>query len=70
MNIGEYAKSPWVGSAIKKVSKKLPKEDQEEYDNSIDYVEESEELGGEKPIVTDEIQVEDVPDTENNPEID
>lgn len=61
-NIGEYARSPWVGSVIKKTKKKEIKEDQEEHDSSIDYTEESEELSGEKPVMGDEIILEDIPD--------
>lgn len=58
-NIGEYARSPWVGSVIRKAPKKEIKEDHEEHDSSIDYTEESEELGGERPTIQDEIPVED-----------
>lgn len=68
--IGEYAKSPWVGSAIKKPTSKISKEDQEEMDRSIDYIEDSEELGGEKPIITDEVFIEEIPEPEDNPEQD
>ena len=69
-NMGEYAKSPWVGSAIKKPAKRIVKEDQEEHDKSIDYTEESEELSGERSIITDEVHIEDIPDHEENPEKD
>jgi uncharacterized protein YycO len=71
-NIGEYAKSPWVGSVIKKPVKKEIKEDHEEDDRSIDYTEESDELGGEKPTLSDEVQLEDFPEVpeEENHELD
>lgn len=58
MNIGEYAKSPWVGSAIKNTKKKEVIDDDLRHDESIDYNEESEELSGEKPILTDEVMLE------------
>ena len=70
MNVGEYARSPWVGSAIKSLKKKVVKEDQEEPDTSIDFTEESEELSGERPVITDEVYLEDIPDQEENPEKD
>jgi len=70
-NIGEYAKSPWVGSVIKKPVKKEIKEDHEEHDSSIDYTEDSEELSGERPILSDEVALEDVPDVpDENHELD
>lgn len=71
-NIGEYARSPWIGSAIKNPVKKEIKEDHEESDRSIDYTEDSEELGGEKPTLSDEIHLEDFPEvsTEENQELD
>jgi hypothetical protein len=62
MNIGEYAKSPWVGSVIKKQVKKEIKENQEDHDSSIDYTEESEEINRESYILTDEVDIEEVPD--------
>jgi len=62
MNIGEYAKSPWIGSAIKKPVKKEIKEDHEEHDSSIDYTEESEEINRESYILTDEVETEEIPD--------
>ena len=61
-NIGEYAKSPWVGSVIKKPVKKEIKEDHEEHDSSIDYTEESEEINRESYILTDEVETEEIPD--------
>jgi hypothetical protein len=71
-NIGEYARSPWVGSAIKKPAKKEIKEDHEEDDRSIDYTEESEEISGEKPTLSDEVAIEDLPEApeEENQESD
>lgn len=50
MDVGEYARSPWTGSAISKKRKQL--EDPE--DTSIDYSEESEELSHEKPAFQEE----------------
>lgn len=63
-NIGEYARSPWVGSAIRKPQKreKEKEEDHEEHDSSIDYIAESDELGGERPSIGDELISEDLPD--------
>lgn len=61
MNIGEYAKSPWIGSAIKKPVKKEIKEDHD-HDSSIDYTEESEEIDRESYILTDEVEIEENPD--------
>lgn len=70
-NIGEYARSPWVGSVIKKPAKKQPKEDQEDIDSSIDYIAESEELEGEKPTIHDEPILEDeLPETPEENTID
>lgn len=60
-NIGEYARSPWIGSAIRNPKKKV-KEDHEEHDSSIDYTEESEDLGGEKPSIQEEGMQEDFPE--------
>ncbi len=67
LNIGEYAKSPWLGSAIKTPKKKQITEDHEEHDSSIDYTEENEELGGEKPTITNEVIMEDIPDENQEP---
>lgn len=70
-NIGEYARSPWVGSVIKKPVKREIKEDHDDHDSSIDYIEESEELSGEKPTLSDEILLEDFPEApEENQELD
>lgn len=70
-NVGEYARSPWIGSVIKN-SVKRKKEDQEDHDTSIDYTEESEELPGEKPIITDEVILDEFPELpdENDNQID
>lgn len=66
MNIGEYAKSPWVGSVIR--DKKKPKADPEDIDTSIDYTEENEETGGEKPSINEEgpESFPDTPEEESN----
>ena len=70
-NIGEYAKSPWVGSVIKKPKKKEVKEDQEQHDTSVDYTEESEELSGEKLTIHDEAILEEIPEPpDEDPDID
>jgi hypothetical protein len=61
-NIGEYARSPWVGSVIRGSKKRKPKEDHEEHDSSIDYTEENDELGGEKPRIQEESSNEELPD--------
>lgn len=61
-NIGEYAKSPWVGSVIRGAKKRIPKEDQEQHDSSIDYTEENEELSGEKPRIQEETSLDEVPE--------
>lgn len=58
MDVGEYARSPWTGSSISKKRKQL----EEEEDTSIDYNEESDELGGEKPMIQEEGPV-DLPET-------
>lgn len=59
---GEYARSPWTGSAISHRKKKT-QEDQEDLDSSIDYTEESDELCREKPILNEE-GPEEFPDTD------
>lgn len=60
LDIGDYARSPWTGSSL---SKKKKKQVEEEEDNSIDYIEESEEITGyEKPVIREE-GPEGLPDT-------
>lgn len=68
-NAGDFITSPFYGSAINKRKKKVV-EDDEQHDESIDFIPEEEDICKEKPILNQEdLNVEDfpdIPDEENN----
>ncbi len=55
-NSGEYAKSPFHGSAVFNAPKRVKKVDEitEEVDKSLDFTEDSEEVQGESRIILSE----------------
>jgi hypothetical protein len=59
INFGDYATSPWIGSAIKK--KQKPSKEAVE-DKSIDYVEEDGDKSHGDNLASDEIPLDDIPD--------
>lgn len=61
INFGEYASSPWVGSAIKK-KRSIQKNDEEPEDRSIDYVPEEEDGSQPGMFPFEETPLEDIPD--------
>jgi len=62
-NIGVYAKSLWTGSALKNKTKSI------EEDNSIDFVEDDEELRPNSIVTEEELLDEDFPDeSDESPE--